>query len=115
MSTKSEQDLANKFKLLLRDRVGCTGGTGYTRSTGDGDNKLPGVCPRLVFNRSSGTSIGEVGPHLWTSMAGHSLSVGGSCHCPQDLHCHPLAATGRRLSAGVCLVLLPDMLGTCSI
>ena len=73
LSTKSEQVLANKFKLSLRDLVGCTGGTGNTSSTGDEDNKLPGVFPRLVFNRSSGTSIGEGGTRLSTSMAGHRL------------------------------------------
>ena len=67
-----------------------------------------------MFNKSSWTLIGEVGPRLLPfSMAGHSLPVGGSCRCPQDVHCCPfLAATGWRLSAGVCLVLLPVMLGT---
>ena len=75
--------------------MGCTGGTGSTHSTGDEDNKLLGLCPRLVFNKSSGTFIGEVGLRLLLfSMAGHSLLVVGSCRCPQDLHCRPfLAAT----------------------
>ena len=111
-TARSEHVFTNKFKLSSVVLIGTgliTGGTGDTApmtrpNTGEDDNKFV-----LLDNTSSG--IGEI-------MAGHNLPVGGSCRCPHELHRRPalLVAAGRQLAAGVCLVLLPVMMGAfCSI
>ena len=107
---RSENVLASKLRLSSIDlpdlTTGGAGGTApMTRSnTGEENNKSLDKS-NCVFNTSSG--IGDI-------MAGHHLPVDGSCRCPQELHRRLafLLATGRLLSAGVCLVRLTIMLGT---